>query len=120
MSGTNEALTAFTAGDLVISVVGDDDGSGNYTDNQAAPIVLEEITTTGSVVGQMVLPQTTTVVNGVTENAISGEYGSSSEGSLQLSADGQSLVMMGYGVNAQPYNAGGAAVYGDAALAQST
>ena len=59
MSGTIEALTAFTAGDLVISVVGDGDGSGTYTDNQATPIVLEEITTTGTVVGQMVLPQTT-------------------------------------------------------------
>ena len=51
MSGTNEALTAFTAGDLVISVDGDDNDSGTYTDNQAAPIALEEITTTGTVVG---------------------------------------------------------------------
>ncbi len=120
MSNSNAALTAFTAGDLVLSVVGDVDGSGTFTDNQAAPIALEEITTTGTVVGQMVLPQTTTVVNGVTENAISGELGSSSEGSLQLSADGQSLVIMGYGVNAQTFNAGGAAVFGSAALAQST
>src|ERR1700744_398018 len=112
MSDTIPTLTSFTAGDLVISVVGDGDGSGDYADNQAAPIALEEITTTGTVVGQMVLPQTTTVVDGVTENAISGEYGSSSEGSLQLSADGQSLVIMGYGVNAQTYNEGEAAVYG--------
>ncbi|HET6307745.1 MAG TPA: hypothetical protein VFG12_11195, partial [Rhodopila sp.] len=120
MSGTNENLLAFTAGDLVISVVGDVNDSGNYGDNQAAPIALEELTTTGTVVGQMVLPQETEVVNGVTEYATSGEYGSSSEGSLSLAADGQSLTIMGYGVNAATYNTGGAGVYGNAALAQST
>ena len=110
----------FKSGDLVISIYGDGDGSGTYTDNQAAPIVLEDISTTGVVGGQLVLPQTTTTVNGVTENAISGEYGSSSEGTLELSGDGHSLTIAGYGVNAQTYNAGGAAVYGNAALAQST
>ena len=44
-------LTSFTSGDLVISIVGDGDGSGNYTDNQASPITLEELTTSGTVVG---------------------------------------------------------------------
>jgi autotransporter passenger strand-loop-strand repeat protein len=120
MSDPNEIVTGFTAGDLVISVYGDGDDSGTYGDNQASPIVLREVTTTGTIVGDMVLPQATTTTDGVTENAISGEYGSSSEGTLQLSADGQSLVIMGYGVNAQTFNAGGANVYGDAALAQST
>jgi autotransporter passenger strand-loop-strand repeat protein len=122
MSGTEDppTLTAFTAGDLVISISGDGNDSGTYGDNQASPIVLDEITTSGSILAQLVLPQTTTVVNGVTEYAISGEYGSSSEGTLQLSADGQSLVIAGYGVNAATFNAGGAAVYGNAALAQST
>lgn len=120
MSDTSNETLKFYAGDLVISIVGDGDGSGTYTDNQATPITLEEITTTGSIVGTMVLPQTTTIVNGTTEYAISGEYGSSSEGYLQLSADGQSLVIGGYGVNAATYNNGGAAVYGNAALAQST
>ncbi len=66
------------------------------------------------------LSQTTTVANGVTEYAVSSEYGSSSEGTLELSSDGHSLVIAGYGVNDQTYNAGGAAVYGDARLAQST
>lgn len=120
MSGSTDNTLTFYAGDLVISTVGDGDGSGTYTDNQATPITLEEITTTGLVVGMMVLPQETTVVNGTTEYAISGEYGSSSEGYLQLSADGQSLVIGGYGVNAATFNDGGAAVYGSAALAQST
>ena len=113
-------LTAFTAGDLVISISGDGDGSGAYTDNQASAITLAEVTTSGAAVGTLVLPQTTTIVNGTTEYAISGEYGSSSEGLLQLSADGQSLTIAGYGINAQTYNAGGAAVYGSAALAQTT
>lgn len=116
----NTTASAFTAGNLVISISGDGDGSGSYGDNQASPITIEQITTSGSYVSQLVLPQTTTTVNGVTEYAISGEYGSSSEGSLQLSADGHSLVIAGYGVNAATYNSGGAAVYGNAALAQTT
>jgi len=117
----SDASTAFfTAGDLVISVYGDGASTGSYGDNQAAPIVLEELDTDGTIVKQMELPQTTTVVNGVTENAISGEYGSSSEGTLELSADGQSLVIAGYGVNADTFNAGGVATYGTIALAQST
>lgn len=121
MSSTTSETLAFTAGDLVISITGDGDGSGTYTDNQATPITLEEITSTGSVVGEMTLSQETTVnADGVTESAISDEYGSSNDGFLQLSADGQSLVLGGYGVNAATFNAGGASVYGTTALAQST
>lgn len=120
MSGSTETLTTFTPGDLVISISGDGNDSGTYGDNQASPITLKELTTSGTIVGQLVLPQTTSIVNGVTQYAISGEYGSSSEGSLELAANGQSLVMMGYGVNANTFNEGGAAVYGNAALAQST
>ena len=114
----------FTPGDLVVSVYGDGDGSGTYADNQAGPIVLQDYSTSGVAGGSLVLPQTTTTVNGVTQNAISGEYGSSSEGTLELSADGRSLTIAGYGVNAKTYNAaeatGGSNIYGNAALAQST
>lgn len=115
-------LTSFTAGDIVVSVVGDDNDSADYTDNQGAPVALEEIDpATGKIVGEMILPQTeTTLANGTVENIFSGEYGSSSEGILQLSADGKSLVIAGYGINAAVYNAGGAAIYGNAALAQTT
>ena len=35
--------TVFTPGDLVVSIYGDGDGSGTYADNQASPIVLEQI-----------------------------------------------------------------------------
>lgn len=116
----NTTAAAFTPGNLVISISGDGDGSGQYADNAASPVTLEQITTSGNIVSQIVLPQTTTVVNGVTEYAISSEYGSQSEGSLELSADGHSLVIAGYGVNAQAFNEGGAAVYGNSALGQST
>jgi autotransporter passenger strand-loop-strand repeat protein len=119
-SSQSQTLTSFTGGDIVVSVVGDVNDSSDYTDNQAAPIALEEVTTTGTEVGQLVLPETTTTVDGTTENAISGEYGSSSEGLLQLAANGESLVIGGYGVNAATFNTGGAAVFGSAALAQST
>jgi hypothetical protein len=120
MSDTTDDTSFFTAGDLVISLSGDGAGSGVYGDNQASPIELEEVTTSGTDVASMELPQTTTVVDGVTEYAISGEYGSSSEGSLELAANGESLVIMGYGINADTFNSGGAAVYGTTALAQST
>ena len=122
-AGTGESLTAipiltsFTAGDIVVGVVGDDNDSGAYGDNQAAPIALEEIDpATGAIIGEMVLPQETSGDNSV----ISGEYGSSSEGILQLAGNGQSLVIAGYGVNAVTFNSAPLSVYGNAALAQST
>ena len=111
---------AFTLGNLVLSISGDGDGSGVYGDNQASPITLEQVTTSGTIVSQLVLPETTVVVDGVTEYVISGEYGSSSEGTIQLSADGHSLTIAGYGVDDALFNASGATVYGNAALAQST
>ncbi len=111
----------FTPGDLVVSVYGQVDSSGSYGfDNAASPILLQQLTTSGATAGDFVLPQTGSVVNGTFQNPISGEYGSSSEGYLQLSGDGHSVTLMGYGVNANAYNAGGAAIYGNAALAQST
>ena len=115
LSASRADALPFNTGDLIVSVVGNVDGSAP-TDNQAAPIQLLELTTTGKVVGSMLLPQTASGSN----YAISGEYGSSSEGLLHLSGNGQSLVIAGYGVNAATYNAGGAATYGDARLAQST
>jgi hypothetical protein len=96
-----DALTSFTQGDLVVSLYGD----GTVTDNQASSITLQEVTTSGSVVGQMTLPQTTSTVNGVTNYPISGEYGSSSEGTLELSGNKQYLTIAGYGVSAAAFNA---------------
>ena len=118
----------FTPGDLVISVEGDGSNTGTYTDNQAAPLTLQQLSLNGTTApataaGSLELPQTTTVVNGVTQYAVSGEYGSSSEGSLQLSGNGQYLTIMGYGVNANAFNANpgaySAAGSGNTALGQS-
>jgi autotransporter passenger strand-loop-strand repeat protein len=118
---TVPTTSAYTPGDLVLSIYGDGAGTGSYGDNQASPITLQEITTTGSIVSQLVLPQTTRVVNGVTEYAISGEYGSSSEGLLTLSLNGQSLTIAGYGITATAFNVpDAAAIYGNTALAQTT
>lgn len=105
----------FHADDLVVSIVGNTDGS-RPGDNQASPIQLLELTRSGQVVDSMLLPQASSGRN----LAISGEYGSSSEGLLHRSANGQSLVIAGYGIDAATFNAGGAAVYGDARLAQTT
>ncbi len=103
--GAHAGGLVFTPGDLVISVYGDGDGSGTVTDNDASAITLREVTTTGAAVGQMTLPQTTTTTNGTTNYAISGEYGSSSEGTLELSGNGQYLTIAGYGVSASAFNA---------------
>ena len=112
---TPAAALPFNSDDIVVSVVGNVDGS-RPTDNQASPVQLVELTRTGQVVGTLTLPQVAIGAN----YAFSGEYGSSSEGLLHRSANGQSLVIAGYGINAATYNAGGMAVYGDARLAQST
>jgi hypothetical protein len=119
---------SFTAGDLVISIEGDGSSTGTYTDNQAAPLTLEQLSVNGvsnaSAAGTWMLPQFTTTVNGVTQYALSGEYGSSSEGTLQDSGNGQYLTIMGYGVNANAFNANpgqySAPGSGNTALGQST
>ena len=78
---------------------------GGYGDNQASPLTLFQyapVGTTGAVyVNSVVLPQ-----NGSGANfPVSGEYGSSSEATLQLSGSGQYLTIMGYGVNAAAFDA---------------
>jgi hypothetical protein len=97
-----QSISSFTEGDLVVSVEGDGAGTGSYTDNQAAPLTLYEYDPSGtSFVGSFELPQTNSGAN----FAVSGEYGSSSEGTLQLSGNGRYLTVMGYGVNANAFNA---------------
>ena len=108
----------FTPGNLVVAVegcgvnggtcVGVPSGNGvngGYGDNQAAPFTLFQFapvgTTSAAFVNSMVLPQTASGAN----FPVSGEYGSSSEGTLQLSGNGQFLTFMGYGVNAAAFDA---------------
>lgn len=100
-----QAGAIFLPGELVVSVEGDGSNTGAYGDNQAAPLTLYSFSHNGvasaSLTGTLMLPQTASGAN----HAISGEYGSSSEGGLQLTGDGKRLVIMGYGVNAATFNA---------------
>jgi hypothetical protein len=109
LAGTMLAAPAyalvFTPGDIVVSVEGNGVegapvGTSTFGDNQAAPLTLMEFTAAGAFVGSEVLPQS----NSGVAQTISGEYGSSSEGSLELSGNGQYLTIMGYGVNAAAFN----------------
>jgi len=114
---------AFNPGDLVISTVENVDpgaASENSLDT-ASPIILDDFSlsnsgSTATADGSLTLPQTSSGNN----SAISGEYGSASEGILQDSVNGNYLTIMGYGVNANDFNTGGAAVYGTTALGQTT
>ncbi len=114
----------FAPGNLVVAVEGcgnhggtctdvangTGNGSGNssvagYGDNQAAPLTLFQYslngTSSASFVNSLALP-----ANGSAANTpISGEYGSSSEATVQLSSGGQFLTIMGYGLNFDAFNA---------------
>ena len=94
---------------------------GGYGDNQAAPLTLLQFspvgTTSATYVNSLVLPQTASGGN----LPVSGEYGSSSEATLQLSTNGQYLAVLGYGINAATFDAN-PSLYGAApslALGQS-
>jgi hypothetical protein len=119
LSGAAEAGPFdFNAGDLVISTVTSVNGGGLDT---AGVIGLSQFQLsnggrTATADGSMSLPQTASGANG----PISGEYGSASEGALQLSTDGRFLTIMGYGVNAQTFNNAPLSTFGTAALGQST
>jgi hypothetical protein len=78
--------------------------SGGYGDNQAGPLTLFQYTPNGitsvNYVNSLVLPQSPSGAN----VQVSGEYGSSSEGGLQLSGSSQYLTLMGYGIDALSFN----------------
>lgn len=112
---------AFNPGDLVISTVSaSDPGAPNNELDTASAITLDDFTlgtsgTSATADGSLTLPQTSSGGNW----AISGEYGTASEGILQDSVNGQYLTMMGYGVNATSFNTQ-ASNYGTVALGQTT
>ena len=91
----NASAQLFTSGDLVVSLYGNPSGT-NFTDGQITPITLQEYSlatpTSASLVLTDQLPTTGTSGN----VGIVGEYGSSSEGALQLTGDGQYLTIGGY------------------------
>ncbi len=104
MTGSAFAGTIFNAGDIVVSVEGAGLTGGTYSDNQAAPLSLFQYSPSGTssatFVNSLVLPQTNSGAN----FGVSGEYGSSSEGTLQLSGNGQYLTIGAYGINAALFN----------------
>lgn len=115
-----------TSGDLVVSMygnVGTAATNNTYLDGQATPISLEEF---APVVGTAdsatpILTETLPTTGSGSNVGIVGEFGSSSEGTIQLSGDGQYLAIGGYDGNlaengAPPGGYGG----GNTAEAQST
>jgi hypothetical protein len=113
LASCDASANPFTRGNLVISVYGKVDGGRPYMDNQASPITLQELTTRGSAIGQLTLPQSGFIRDSIANHPISGEYGSSSEGILQLTGDGRYLVIAGYGVSASAFNAAAGRFGGD-------
>jgi hypothetical protein len=120
LAGHAMALT-FTPGDLVIDTVSNSTTLSNAAAlDTAAPIVLQQFNlnasgTSATSNGSLTLPQ----INNGLNSAISGEYGSASEGILQRSVNGQYLTIMGYGVSTATFNAQ-TLNYGTAALGQTT
>src|ERR1700734_2347739 len=113
----------FTPGNLVVTVEGcgvhggtctnvangTGNGTGNssvggYGDNQASPLTLFQYTPNGTsgvtYVNSLVLQPEAAGAN----LPLSSEYGSSSEGTLQLSGGGQYLTIMEYGINVGAFN----------------
>ncbi len=105
----------FTPGDLIVSTYGNPNNTA-ITDGQATPIYLQEYQlntpTSASLVLSDELPTSGTDGN----VGIVGEYGSSSEGTIQLSGNDQYLVIGGYDANAAAGTAYGGSTI---ALAQS-
>ena len=86
----------FTQGDIVVTIYGNTSPSTPHPDGPATLITLEEfspaITTNSTPVMALVLPSSVSGNN----VGIVGEYGSSSEGTIQLTDDGQHLTIGGY------------------------
>jgi hypothetical protein len=86
-SKVNAQSYSFTQGDLVISAYGTP-ASTTLQDGQPVPIDLQEYSITN--------PNSLTMVESGTIAGIAGEYGSSSEGNIQLSSNDQYLTIAGY------------------------
>jgi hypothetical protein len=114
----------FTPGNLIVSVEGcgveggtcrsvpngtgngvGNSSAGGYGDNQGSLMTLFQYapsgTSSAAFVNSLLLPQSPSGAN----VPVSAEYGSSSEATLQLAGTGQYLTIMGYGVNANTFNA---------------
>jgi hypothetical protein len=88
----------FTAGDLVVTTYGNPTGTG-ITDDEVTPITLNEYQLNTPTSATLVLADTLPTTGMGADVGIVGEYGSSSEGSLQLSGNGEYLTIGGYDGN---------------------
>src|SRR5271163_2599957 len=79
-------------------------GYTGYGDDQASPWTLFQYTPNGATsvtyVNSLQLPITASGAN----FPVSDDFGSQSEGTVQLSGNGEYLTMMGYGINAADFN----------------
>src|SRR5580658_5454066 len=80
--------------------------AGGYSDDQGSPWTLFQYSVSGATsatyVNSLQLPQLQSGAN----LPISNDYGSLSEGTLQLSGDGRFMTITGYGLNAATFNGG--------------
>ena len=104
--------------------VGNAATNNNYLDGNATPISLEEFAPTivSADTATPILTETLSTTGSGSNVGIVGEFGSSSEGTLQLSGDGQYLTIGGYDGNLAENGApaGGYGVANGIAEAQST
>ncbi len=115
----------FKSGDLVVETYGSLGHS--YGDQSPAPISLIEYSTSGgSSINTVTVPMTDGV-GGSSNVGVVGEYGSNSEGNIQLSGDGQYLTFMGYsataaaaGINASTNAANGTSFPAGTAFGKNT
>jgi Divergent InlB B-repeat domain len=114
----NLAGSFFTPGNLVVAVAGcgvhggtcetapqgGTGTGGTYGDDQASPWTLFQYSVSGAssatFVNSLQLPQIASGAN----SPVSDDFGSQSEGTVQLSGNGEYLTMMGYGINAADFN----------------
>jgi autotransporter-associated beta strand protein len=102
-AGKAAAQSLFTQGDIVVSIYGDAGNSGSSSastieDGQPTPITLDEFTPTISADADATTPivaytlPTSDGVGGSSNVGVVGEYGSSSEGTLQLSGNNDGYI----------------------------
>jgi hypothetical protein len=100
LAGRVRAVT-FTPGDLVVSTYGS--AGSNITQGASTPISLIEfaVTNGSATMGESpVFTDQLPTTNSGNNLGIVGQYGSSSEGTLQLSGNGQYLTIAGYSASA--------------------
>jgi len=90
-SAVRADITSFTPGDLVVL-----DGTSHAEDSGTVPALLLEYTPSGSLVGQLTVPSSTSGLNNPLTLNNAGGISISHEGVLTLSENGQWLAFDGY------------------------